>query len=93
MWYPQQESPATDWEARIDYLYNEGAYTVDPVKAKVFWDEYQRVILEQCPLIYLVRVRGFFALNNRWDQRNVYYDNKSGLKLTHVFLGGEYERF
>jgi peptide/nickel transport system substrate-binding protein len=86
MWYPRQESPATDWEARIDYLYNEGAYTVDPVKAKVFWDEYQRIILEQCPLIYLVRIRGFFALNNRWDQRNVYYDNKSGLQLTHVFL-------
>ncbi|MDR0707725.1 MAG: ABC transporter substrate-binding protein [Treponema sp.] len=86
MWYPQQESPATDWEARIDYLYNEGAYTVDPIKAKVFWDEYQRIILEQCPLIYLARVRGFFALNNRWDQRNVYYDNKSGLQLTHVFL-------
>jgi peptide/nickel transport system substrate-binding protein len=86
MWYPQQESPATDWEARIDYIYNEGAYTVDPVKAKVFWDEYQSVILEQCPIIYLVRTRGFFALNNRWDQRNVYYDNKSGLKLTNVFL-------
>ncbi|MDR2447885.1 MAG: ABC transporter substrate-binding protein [Treponema sp.] len=86
MWHPQQKSPATEWEARIDYLYNEGAYTVDPVKAKVFWDEYQRIILEQCPLIYLARVRGFFALNNRWDQRNVYYDNKSGLQLTHVFL-------
>jgi peptide/nickel transport system substrate-binding protein len=86
LWYPQQESPATDWEARIDYLYNEGAYTVDPVKAKVFWDEYQRIILEQCPLVYLVRSRGFIALNNRWDQRNVYYDNKSGIKLTNVFL-------
>ncbi|MDR1352840.1 MAG: ABC transporter substrate-binding protein [Treponema sp.] len=86
MWYPQQESPATEWEARIDYLYNEGAYTVDPAKAKVFWDEYQELILEQCPLIYLVRVRGFLALNNRWDQRNVYYDNKSGLKLTNIFL-------
>jgi peptide/nickel transport system substrate-binding protein len=86
MWYPQQESPATDWEARVDHLYNEGVYTVDPARAKVFWDEYQRIILEQCPLIYLVRSRGFFALNNRWDQRNIYYDNKSGLQLTHVFL-------
>ncbi|MDR1411277.1 MAG: ABC transporter substrate-binding protein [Spirochaetaceae bacterium] len=89
MWYPQQESPATEWEARIDYLYNEGAYTVDPVKAKAFWDEYQRVILEQCPLIYLVRVRGFFALNNRWDHRNVYFDSTSGLKLTNIFLKGQ----
>ena len=22
MWYPMQEKPVTDWEARIDYLYN-----------------------------------------------------------------------
>ncbi|MDR0556987.1 MAG: ABC transporter substrate-binding protein [Treponema sp.] len=88
MWHPRQENPATEWEARVDYLYNEGAYTVDSAKAKVFWDEYQRIILEQCPLIYLARPRGFFALNNRWDQRNVYCDNKSGFQLTHVFLKG-----
>ncbi|GHV82332.1 ABC transporter substrate-binding protein [Spirochaetia bacterium] len=86
MWYPQQPSPATEWEARIDYLYNEGAYTVDEQKAKVIWDEYQRIILEQCPIIYLVRPRGFTALRNRWDMSNVYYDNMNGFELTHVFL-------
>ncbi|WP_010255735.1 ABC transporter substrate-binding protein [Treponema primitia] len=86
MWYPQQESPATDWEARIDYLYNEGAFTVDPVQAKVYWDEFQRILLEQCPLIYLVRPRSFTALRNRWDQSNVYFDNLNGFEVTHIFL-------
>jgi peptide/nickel transport system substrate-binding protein len=86
MWYPQQESPATEWEARIDYLYNEGAFTVDPARAKVYWDEFQQIILEQCPLVYLVRPRSFAALRNRWDQSNVYFDNLNGFEVNHIFL-------
>ncbi|MDR2078439.1 MAG: ABC transporter substrate-binding protein [Treponema sp.] len=86
MWYPQQESPATDWEARIDYLYNEGAFTVDPARAKVYWDEFQQIILEQCPLVYLVRPRSFAALRNRWDQSNVYFDNLNGFEVNYIFL-------
>jgi peptide/nickel transport system substrate-binding protein len=86
MWNPNQESPATEWEARVDYLYNEGAYTVDPVQAKPIWDEYQRIILEQCPLLYLVRPRSFFALLDRWDQTNLYFDNLNGIKSSHIFL-------
>jgi peptide/nickel transport system substrate-binding protein len=85
-WYPNQERPATEWEARVDYLYNEGAYTADPVRAKPIWDEYQRIILEQCPLIYLLRPRSFFALADRWDQSNVYFDNLNGFEATHIFL-------
>ena len=86
LWYPLQEKPATDWEARVDYLYNEGCYTNDYDKAKVIWDEYQQIILEQCPLIYLMRSRSFFAIRNRWDLSNVYYDNKNGAKTAHIFL-------
>ena len=85
-WYPIQGSPATDWERRIDYLYNEGSYTIDPVKAKVYWDEFQEIILEQCPLLYLMRRRSFYALNNRWDMSNVYYDNRNSLEISHIFL-------
>jgi peptide/nickel transport system substrate-binding protein len=86
MWYPQQERPATDWEARIDYLYNEGSYTMDTEKAQGYWDEYQRIILEELPLIHLVRSRTFFALRNRWDMTNVYYDNLNNEELDYVFL-------
>lgn len=86
LWYPLQEMPSTDWEARIDYLYNEGSFTINKEKAKTYWDEYQRLILEQCPVIYLMRPRGFWAIQNRWDFSNVYYDNINDIEVSHVFL-------
>jgi peptide/nickel transport system substrate-binding protein len=86
LWYPLQESPATDWEARVDYLYNEGSYTIDREKAETIWDEYQSIILEQCPVIYLMRRRTFFGLQDRWDLTNVYYDNLSGFTSEFIYL-------
>ena len=86
LWHPLQEKPFTDWEARIDFLYNEGSYTIDREKARGIWDEYQRLILEQCPVIYLMRSRSFWAIQNRWDFSNVYYDNLNGAETTHLFL-------
>jgi peptide/nickel transport system substrate-binding protein len=86
LWHPLQEKPFTEWEARIDYLYNEGKFTIDRGKASVIWDEYQRIILEQCPIIYLMRSRSFWAIQNRWDLTNVYYDNLNGAETEHVFL-------
>jgi peptide/nickel transport system substrate-binding protein len=86
LWHPLQEKPFTEWEARIDYLYNEGSYTIDRQKAFAIWDEYQRLILEQCPVIYLMRMRGFWAIQNRWDFTNVYYDNLNGAETEYIFL-------
>jgi peptide/nickel transport system substrate-binding protein len=86
LWYPNQEKPATDWEARVDFLYNEGKFTIDYDKAKIIWDEFQSILLEQCPLINLMRSRGFWALNNRWDFTNVYYDNLNGAETSFVYL-------
>jgi peptide/nickel transport system substrate-binding protein len=86
LWHPLQEKPATEWEARIDYLYNEGSYTIDREKAQKIWDEYQEIILEQCPIIYLMRQRSFFALQNRWDFTNFYYDNLVGAETSYLFL-------
>ena len=88
LWYPLQESPATDWEARIDYLYHEASCIVDYEKAKPYWDEYQQIFLEQCPVVYLVRGRSFFALQNRWDMTNVYFDNLNGANTDYVYLKG-----
>ncbi|MDR2576047.1 MAG: ABC transporter substrate-binding protein [Treponema sp.] len=85
-WHPLQETPFTEWEARIDFLYNEGSYTIDKEKAFAIWDEYQRILLEQCPVIYLMRMRGFWAIQNRWDFANVYFDNLNGAETQHIFL-------
>ena len=92
LWYPLQESPATDWEARVDHLYNEGRYTLDRERAEKIWNEYQTIFLEQCPVIYLVRPRAFTALRNRWDFSNVYYDNIGGLQMDYAWLRPEESR-
>lgn len=86
VWHPLQKTPATEWEARIDFLYNEGCFTLDDGRAKEIWDEYQAILLEQCPLVYLVRPRSFLALRNRWDFANVYFDNVGGFRAEHIFL-------
>jgi peptide/nickel transport system substrate-binding protein len=86
LWNPAQKTPATEWEARVDYLYNEGSFTIDRANSQKIWDEYQRIILEQCPIIYLLRSRTFVGLQNRWDFTNVYYDNIGGLQTEKAWL-------
>ena len=86
LWHPYQQKPATAWEARCDFLYNEGSYTADKLAAQKIWDEYQRLILEECPIIYLVRPASFYAIRNRWNLSNFYYDNLNGAKTDWVWL-------
>jgi len=86
MWYPNQEKPATEWEARIDYLYNEGKFTLDHSKAQAIWDEFQSIMIEQSPMIHLMRSRGFWALSDRWDLTNVYYDNMNGAETNYLYI-------
>ncbi|MCR5723889.1 MAG: ABC transporter substrate-binding protein [Treponema sp.] len=86
LWYPLQEKPATDWEARVDELYQTAKSIVDYEKAKPYWDEYQRIFLEQCPIIYLTRTRSFFAISNRWDMTNMYFDNLEGAQTDYLYL-------
>ena len=84
LWHPLQEKPATEWETRIDYLYNEGRFMLDRDKARAIYDEYQRILLEQLPLIYIVHPLSFQAVRNKWD--NVYYDTLNGLDMNYIFL-------
>lgn len=86
MWYPLQKEPATEWEKRVDYLYNTARCIVDSEKARPLWEEYQRIYLDQCPIIYLVSGRSFFAISNRWNLSNVYFDNQVGAQTDRAFL-------
>jgi peptide/nickel transport system substrate-binding protein len=53
-WWPQQKSPSTDWEARIDRLVL--AQTSEPSREsrRQAFNEVQRIMVEQEQLIYLV---------------------------------------
>ncbi|OQY31735.1 MAG: ABC transporter substrate-binding protein [Spirochaetaceae bacterium 4572_59] len=84
LWHPLQESPATTWEARLDYLHNEASYTPEKEIARPLWDEYQRIILEELPVIHLVHSNAFFAIRDKWQ--NVYYDTLGGLDSDRLYL-------
>lgn len=84
LWHPLQVEPATEWEARIDYLYNEGKFTVDEEQRREIYDEYQRILLEQLPLIYTVHSLSFLAVRDKWN--NVFYDTLRGFDAERVFL-------
>jgi peptide/nickel transport system substrate-binding protein len=66
MWYPGQESPATDWEARIDQIFNLGVQELDENKRKVLYDEYQRIVSQQLPMIYTVLASNISAVRNKF---------------------------
>jgi len=75
MWHPFQDTPLRDWEARKDWLFREGMFTYDSELARPIWDEFQELMLYQVPLIWMARVHGFVAVNDRWDQTNFFFDN------------------
>lgn len=86
MWNPLQKEPATDWEKRVDYLYNTAKCIPDVEKARPLWEEYQKIFLEQCPIVYLVSGRTFFSISNRWNLSNVYFDNQVGALTDRCYL-------
>lgn len=88
LWRPNQESPATQWEAEVDKLYNLGRFAKDTKSAKKYWDSYQELILEQMPLIYLPYSYAFRAFQNRFS--NITYDllggYDEGVDIRYVYL-------
>ena len=52
-WHPNQKSPATDWEKRIDELMKQQAATLNQTERKKIFDEVQKIMAEQQPYIFL----------------------------------------
>ena len=63
-WNPNQEEPATEWEARIDEIFNEAATTLDLEERKRLYNEFQEIVAEQVPFIYTVMPAGLMAVRN-----------------------------
>jgi peptide/nickel transport system substrate-binding protein len=61
-WHPKQKKPATEWEAEIDKIFQEGARELDPVKRKALYDRWQVIVAEQQPFCFLVTPTQFTAV-------------------------------
>jgi peptide/nickel transport system substrate-binding protein len=64
-WRPKQARPATAWEARVDELLAAQARETDPERRRVAFNEIQRIIVEQSPVIPIVARHVAAAANQR----------------------------
>jgi peptide/nickel transport system substrate-binding protein len=53
-WRPNQKSPATEWEKKVDQLFAEQASQSDPGKRKSKFYEIQRIMADESPVITIV---------------------------------------
>ncbi len=65
MWYPRQKKPATDWEEKIDELFNKASTELNPEKRDMYYKEAFRIIGKKQPMIFLVAPETLLAVNNR----------------------------
>lgn len=72
LWHPSQESPATEWEARIDEIMDLQERTFDYRKRKALIDELQEIFAVERPLIFLVTPNTYLGIKNKW--RNLFQD-------------------
>ena len=83
LWHPNQESPATDWEAEIDALFVSASQELDHAERVARYHRVQEIVAENVPLVYttvperLTAVRNVFGnttptLFGVWDTRYLY---------------------
>ena len=79
-WFPQQQSPATGWEARLDFLMDAQLHTLDHAVRKKYFDEAQMIWAEQQPMIPVIAPNLAAAL--RSDLANVRLSTASPYRAT-----------
>ncbi|HMO21484.1 MAG TPA: hypothetical protein PKC98_11005, partial [Candidatus Melainabacteria bacterium] len=55
---------AREWEKRIDSIFSEGATTLDKNKRKELYDEFQSILYEQAPFVYLCDAMNIIGARN-----------------------------
>jgi peptide/nickel transport system substrate-binding protein len=60
-WNPDQQEPATPWEAEIDTLLDQGSRELDTEKRRTYYWRIQEILHEQLPMIQTVRQLQFIA--------------------------------
>jgi peptide/nickel transport system substrate-binding protein len=61
-WFPQQKTPSTEWEARINQLMDDQISTLDLNQREKDFDEVQEIIAEQQPMIFTVTPMFYAAI-------------------------------
>ena len=54
VWFPRQATPSTPWEAEIDRIFRAASLERDPRRVVALLDDFQRVMAEEQPILFLV---------------------------------------
>jgi peptide/nickel transport system substrate-binding protein len=65
IWNPSQTRPATEWEREIDTLMARQVATLDMARRKALFDQVQRIVAEQLPMIQFAAPRVSIAVSTR----------------------------
>ncbi len=65
MWNPAQKEPMTEWEKRVDELFDKGATEIDFEKRVKIYQEAYRIISEEQPMIYIATPKSLLATYDR----------------------------
>ena len=65
VWNPGQAKPATEWEREVDRLMAKQVTTIDQAQRKALFDQVQKVIVEELPMIQFVAPRIYLATSTR----------------------------
>lgn len=64
LWYPNQDEPATDWEAELDDLYVRASQELDRELRFGLYHRAQEIVAENLPLIYTSHAERLSAVRN-----------------------------
>lgn len=64
LWRPNQETPATEWEAEVDREIDAGARELDQQRRVAHYWRIQEILHRELPMIQLVRQQRFVAAKN-----------------------------
>ncbi len=75
-----------DFEKRLDYLYTQGALAVKFADRKKYYDEYQEIVYNEKPLIYIYSPIRIIALRNKF--KNIYPTSLGGVthNIEEIFI-------
>ena len=66
MWHPKQSQPQTEWEKRVDVIFDQAVQILDRNLRKALYDEWQEIISEELPVIHTVISASIFAVRNKF---------------------------
>ncbi len=64
VWHPEQEKPATEWEAEVDQVFDHISREVDPGRRTQLYYRWQEIIAQQMPMMFFAYPKTQIAVRN-----------------------------